>query len=162
MRDNVEECVYVFHGKNQCQTIGPFCFPIVVMNSLSVLHEFDLKIPLHRCDLYQTLAFCGHVFTMKFKIHAEKLTLGPMTENKCGYKLCIFVTSFSLQCTPVCSVFAPPESCRCTRMGKFDVFCQRIKSILAVTPGKPLQAIVTIRYHQWISNIPTASNWTQF
>ena len=38
---------------------------LVMMNSFSALDKYDLDIRLHRRDLYQTSAFCGHVFTMK-------------------------------------------------------------------------------------------------
>ena len=73
---------------------------IVIMDYFSALHEYDLEIRLHRRDLYQTSAFCGHVFTMKLLFWKIK-TLGHMTENKCGYQMHIFVTSFSLQHVPV-------------------------------------------------------------
>ena len=36
-----------------------------MMNYFSALHKYDLEIRFHRRDLYQTSAFCGHVFTMK-------------------------------------------------------------------------------------------------
>ena len=36
-----------------------------MMNSFSALQEYDLENRLHQRDLYQTSAFCGHVFTMK-------------------------------------------------------------------------------------------------
>ena len=36
-----------------------------MMNYFSALHEYDIEIRLHRRDLYQTSAFCGHVFTVK-------------------------------------------------------------------------------------------------
>ena len=36
-----------------------------IINYFSALHEYDLEIRLHRRDLYQTSAFCGHVFTGK-------------------------------------------------------------------------------------------------
>ena len=42
-----------------------------MMNCLSALHEHDLEIPLHRRDLYQTSAFCGHVFTAKLLLKNE-------------------------------------------------------------------------------------------
>ena len=38
---------------------------MVMMNYFSALHKYDLEIRFHRRDLYQTSAFCGHVFTMK-------------------------------------------------------------------------------------------------
>ena len=36
-----------------------------MMNYFSALHKCDLEIRFHQRDLYQTSAFCGHVFTMK-------------------------------------------------------------------------------------------------
>ena len=54
----------MIRGKNQYWITRQSCFLIVIMNSLSALHEYDLKIQLHRRGLYQTLAL--HVFTMKF------------------------------------------------------------------------------------------------
>ena len=36
-----------------------------MMDYFNALHEYDLEIRLLRCDLYQTSAFCGHVFTVK-------------------------------------------------------------------------------------------------
>ena len=39
---------------------------MVMINSFSALHKYDLEIRFHRRDLYQTSTFCGHVFTMKF------------------------------------------------------------------------------------------------
>ena len=74
-----------------------------MMNYFSALHKYDLKIRFHRRDLYQTSAFCGHVFTMKLLL--KKLTLGHMTENKCGYQMHIFVTSFSAQHAPAWRCF---------------------------------------------------------
>ena len=60
-----------------------------MMNSFGALHKYDLEIQFNRRDLYQTSAFCGHVFTMKLLL--KKITLGHMTKNKCGYQMHIFV-----------------------------------------------------------------------
>ena len=73
-----------------------------MMNSFSALHKYDLEIRFNRRDLYQTSAFCGHVFTMKLLL--KKITLGHMTENKCGYQMHIFVTSFSKPHAPCVAV----------------------------------------------------------
>ena len=73
------------------------------MNSFSALRKYDIEIRFNRRDLYQTLAFCGHVFTTKLQL--KKITLGHMTENKCGYQMHIFVTSFSTQYAPVWRCF---------------------------------------------------------
>ena len=74
-----------------------------MMNSFGALHKYGLEIRLHRRDLYQTSAFCGHVFTMKLLL--KKITLGHMAENKCGYQMHIFITSFSTQHAPVWRCF---------------------------------------------------------
>ena len=76
---------------------------MVMMNSFGALHKYDLEIQFNRRDLYQTSAFCGHVFTMKLLL--KKITLGHMTKNKCGYQMHIFVTSFSKQHAPVWRCF---------------------------------------------------------
>ena len=76
------------------------------MNSFSALRKYDLEIRFNRRDLYQTLAFCGHVFTTKLQL--KKITLGHMTENKCGYQMHIFVTSFSTHWQ-----YAPVWRCFC-------------------------------------------------
>ena len=50
------------------------CSLMVMMNSFSALHKYDLEIQFNRRDLYQTSAFCGHVFTMKLllkKLHLD-------------------------------------------------------------------------------------------
>ena len=83
---------------------------MVVMNYFSALHKYDLEIRFHRRDLYQTSAFCGHVFTMKLLL--KKLTLGHMTENKCGYQMHIFVTSFSAQHAPAWRCFCMVQPLR--------------------------------------------------
>ena len=79
-------------------------------NSFSALHKYDLEIRLHRRDLYQTSAFCGHVFTMKLLL--KKITLGHMTENKCGYQMHIFVTPLSTQYAPVWRCFCMVQPLR--------------------------------------------------
>ena len=76
---------------------------MLMMNSFSALRQYDIEIRFNRRDLYQTLAFCGHVFTTKLQL--KKITLGHMTENKCGYQMHIFVTSFSTQYAPVWRCF---------------------------------------------------------
>ena len=81
-----------------------------MMNYFSALHKYDLEIRFHRRDLYQTSAFCGHVFTMKLLL--KKLTLGHMTENKCGYQMHIFVTSFSAQHAPAWRCFCMVQPLR--------------------------------------------------
>ena len=81
-----------------------------MMNSFSALHKYDLEIRLNRRDLYQTSAFCGHVFTMKLLL--KKITLGHMTENKCGYQMHIFVTSFSKPHAPVWRCFCMVQPLR--------------------------------------------------
>ena len=81
-----------------------------MMNSFSALHKYDLEIRFNRRDLYQTLAFCGHVFTMKLLL--KKITLGHMTENKCGYQMHIFVTSFSKPHAPVWRCFCMVQPLR--------------------------------------------------
>ena len=83
---------------------------MVMMNYFSALHKYDLEIRFHRRDLYQTSAFCGHVFTMKLLL--KKLTLGHMTENKCGYQMHIFVTSFSAQHAPAWRCFCMVQPLR--------------------------------------------------
>ena len=60
------------------------------MNSFSALHGYDLKTRLHRLELYQIFAFCGHVFRVKFQL--KKVTIVHMTGNKYGYQLHISVT----------------------------------------------------------------------
>ena len=95
-----------------------------MMNYFSALHKYDLEIRFHRRDLYQTSAFCGHVFTMKLLL--KKITLGHMTENKCGYQMHIFVTSFSAQhgpawrcfcmVQPLCQPFRPKCTNRILQM----------------------------------------------
>ena len=81
-----------------------------MMNSFGALHKYDLEIQFNRRDLYQTSAFCGHVFTMKLLL--KKITLGHMTKNKCGYQMHIFVTSFSKQHAPVCRCFCMVQPLR--------------------------------------------------
>ena len=81
-----------------------------MMNSFSALHKYDLEIRFNRRDLYQTSAFCGHVFTMKLLL--KKITLGHMTENKCGYQMHIFVTSFSKPYAPVWRCFCMVQPLR--------------------------------------------------
>ena len=81
-----------------------------MMNYFSALHKYDLEIRFHRRDLYQTSAFCGHVFTMKLLL--KKLTLGHMTENKCGYQMHVFVTSFSAQHAPAWRCFCMVQPLR--------------------------------------------------
>ena len=81
-----------------------------MMNYFSALHKYDLEIRFHRRDLYQISAFCGHVFTMKLLL--KKLTLGHMTENKCGYQMHIFVTSFSAQHAPAWRCFCMVQPLR--------------------------------------------------
>ena len=81
-----------------------------MMNYFSALHKYDLEIRFHRRDLYQTSAFCGHVFTMKLLL--KKLTLGHMTENKCGYQMHIFVTSFTAQHAPAWRCFCMVQPLR--------------------------------------------------
>ena len=81
-----------------------------MMNSVSALHKYDLEIRFNRRDLYQTSAFCGHVFTMKLLL--KNITLGHMTENKCGYQMHIFVTSFSKQHAPVWRCFCMVQPLR--------------------------------------------------
>ena len=81
-----------------------------MMNSFSALHKYDLEIRFNRRDLYQTSAFCGHVFTMKLLL--KKITLGHMTENKCGYQMHIFVTSFSKPHAPVWRCFCMVQPLR--------------------------------------------------
>ena len=81
-----------------------------MMNSFSALHKYDLEIRFNRRDQYQTSAFCGHVFTVKFLL--KKITLGHMTENKCGYQMHIFVTSFSKQHAPVWRCFCMVQPLR--------------------------------------------------
>ena len=80
------------------------------MDSFSVLHKYDFEIRLHRRDLYQTSAFCGHVFSMNLLL--KKVTLGDMTENKCGYQMHIFVTSFSAHHAPVWRCFCMVQPLR--------------------------------------------------
>ena len=80
------------------------------MDSFSALHKYDLEIRLHRRDLYQTSAFCGHVFTMNLLL--KNVTLGHMTENKCGNQMHIFVTSFSTQHAPVWRCFCMVQPLR--------------------------------------------------
>ena len=46
-----------------------------MMNSFSALQEYDQENRLHRRDLYQTSAFCGHVFTMKLLLKNNKANL---------------------------------------------------------------------------------------
>ena len=81
-----------------------------MMNSLGALHKYGLEIRFHRRDLYQTSAFCGHVFTMKLLL--KKITLGHMAENKCGYQMDIFITSFSMQHAPVWRCFCMVQPLR--------------------------------------------------
>ena len=81
-----------------------------MMNSFGALHKYDLEIQFNRRDLYQTSAFCGHVFTMKLLL--KKITLGHMTKNKCGYQMHIFVTSFSKQHAPVWRCFCMVQPLR--------------------------------------------------
>ena len=81
-----------------------------MMNSFSALHKYDLEIRFNRRDLYQTSAFCGHVFTMKLLL--KKITLGHMTENICGYQMHIFVTSFSKPHAPVRRCFCMVQPLR--------------------------------------------------
>ena len=85
---------------------------MIMMNSFSALHKYDLEIRFNRRDQYQTSAFCGHVFTVKLLL--KKITLGHMTENKCGYLqlMHIFVTSFSKQHAPVWRCFCMVQPLR--------------------------------------------------
>ena len=100
----------MFRGKNQYKTTRSSYSLMVMMNYFSALHKYDLEIRFHRRDLYQTSAFCGHVFTMKLLL--KKLTLGQMTENKCGYQMHIFVTSFSAQHAPAWRCFCMVQPLR--------------------------------------------------
>ena len=64
--------------------IRPSCSLLVMMHFFSWLHKCDLKIQLHRRDLYQSLAVCGrHVFTMRCLL--EKIKLWHFMENKLPY-----------------------------------------------------------------------------
>ena len=73
-----------------------------MMNYFSALHKYDLEIRFHRRDLYQTSAFCGHVFTMKLLLnkintwtHDRKQMWLPDTH------LCYFILSAALLCVAV-------------------------------------------------------------
>ena len=95
------------------------------MNSFSALHEHELKIRLHRCELYQTSSFCGHVSTVKFQL--KKLTLhtwqktNVATNHKILLSLSYGSTTMSggvyVRCNCFVYHFAPNvpiESCRYT------------------------------------------------
>ena len=66
-RTRVTKCISVSWYES-IRRFRPSCFPILMMNSFSSLHEYYLKIRLHRRDLYQTLAFCGQVFAVQFQL----------------------------------------------------------------------------------------------
>ena len=136
-----------------------------MMNSFSALHKYDLEIRFNRRDLYQTSAFCGHVFTMKLLLN--KITLGHMTENKCGYQMHIFVTSFSKAARPCVAVLlhgaatssaispqmhqqnpadAPPESRGTIRIRRTPTeSCLHLQRDNVTTPGDNLQTSSTKR-----------------
>ena len=73
-----------------------------MMNYFSALHKYDLEIRFHRRDLYQTSAFCGHVFTMKLLLkkintwtHDRKQMWLPDAH------LCYFILSAARPCVAV-------------------------------------------------------------
>ena len=103
------------------------CFPIIMMNSFSALHEYDLKIWLHRRDLYKTLAFCGHVFTVSYLLKKWHLHTWQETNvvTNCTSPLPLSYGSTALchgggvyvRCSRVVYHFgenAPTKFCRCT------------------------------------------------
>ena len=81
--------------------IRPSCSLLVIMHFFSWLHKCDLKIQLHRRDLYQSLAVCGrHVFTMRCLL--EKMKLWHFMENKLPYAHLRYIFNiFSLQHGPL-------------------------------------------------------------
>ena len=73
-----------------------------MMNYFSALHKYDLEIRFHRRDLYQTSAFCGHVFTMKLLLNKIK----TWTHNRKQMwlpdaHLCYFILSAARLCVAV-------------------------------------------------------------
>ena len=73
-----------------------------MMNYFSALHKYDLEIRFHRRELYQTSAFCGHVFTMKLLLkkintwtHDRKQMWLPDAH------LCYFILSAARPCVAV-------------------------------------------------------------
>ena len=125
------------------------------MNSFGALHKYDLEIQFNRHDLYQTSAFCGHVFTMKLLL--KKITLGHMTKNKCGYQMHIFVTSFSKQHAPVWRCFCMVQPLRqpfrpkCTnRILQMHQQNPVVPSESGVHPQNPVCTYSVI--YQWLSN----------
>ena len=73
-----------------------------MMNYFSALHKYDLEIRFHRRELNQTLAFCGHVFTMKLllkkintRTHDRKQMWLPDAH------LCYFILSAARPCVAV-------------------------------------------------------------
>ena len=74
-----------------------------MMNFFGLVHTYDLQIRLHRRDLHQTLAFCGHVFTIKFLLTNWNLDTWLKTNvvTKCTASFTAFHGSAPL-CDDVC------------------------------------------------------------
>ena len=66
-----------------------------MMNFFGLVHTYDLQIRLHRRDLHQTLAFCGHVFTIKLLLTNWNLDTWLKTNvvTKCTSSFMLFMAA---------------------------------------------------------------------